>query len=675
MPSKNSPILALLLVAVLGVRCVDAWPRQAPRVRTILGGEYWWAEEVTDDYIDYLAQVKPDVIHGGVLGPELASTVHSEKHRKAITYISPSQARTVKDYLAWWRGFLKKVRRRGVKVQATISMSNVWGDHEQNLGWFRYYNDLWETDVLGPRPVDESAALMERNAQGKLIRYGEGWSRYVGCVNNPHWRHALKAMVRSGIEAGFDGFMVQFPHARGPCACEHCQEAFRSFLARRFAAESLRSKFGIVELESHRSASTGPRPGKAEPIDLAARQFGAESVKACFDEVFIQYGRSLRPDLIVSMWAHFRQFLDADVLFSKSMGNLDITKVVDERLLLPLDPWGRGEDYLWYSTPVYKSDLKAGVTGNATLTHRYLRAMAPNTPFEVLKYDYFRWRVTVGEALANGGIAFGAWKGGWSGGKDREEPHLKTYFRFIRDNDKYLGKRDSYAEVALLYPRQALYEGDASFLGPLRLAGRELIRNHILFSFVIDERLAETALGGYRALVAPSLKCLSDGQKRVLKDYIRDSGVVLMPQEAGASEAKAKLRFVRTAEDLKAPAGEQPGALQDKIRGTTRGKLSAFNAPWTVQVHADHQPDKRRLLVHFVNYNRDESQAGKELAIASEGVGVDLILPEGARTKRVRFLTPEVKGSQRLEFQQVGDRLRFTAPRFLVYGFAVVTYR
>jgi len=675
MASKSSLFLTHLLVAVLGVQCADAWPGRAPRVRTILGGEYWWAEEVTADYVDYLAQVKPDVIHGGVLGPELASTVHSEKHRKAITYISPSQARTMRDYLAWWHGFLKKVHRHGVKVQATISMSNVWGDHEENLGWFRYYNDLWESGLLGPRPVSESAALMERDAEGKLIRYGEGWSRYVGCVNNPHWRRVLKAMVRSGIEAGFDGFMVQFPHARGPCACEHCQKAFRSFLARRFAPETLRSELGIAGFESHQFTSTGPRPDKIEPIDLAARQFGAESVKACFDEVFIEYGRSLKPDLIVSMWTHFRQFLEADVLFSKSMGNTDVTRIVDERLLLPLDQWGRGEDYLWYSTPVYKSDLKAGVTGNATLTHRYLRAMASGTPFEVLKYDYFRWRMTVGEALANGGMAFGAWKGGWSGGKDREEPHLKTYFRFIRDNDQYLSKRDSYAEVALLYPRQALYKGDANFLGPLRMAGYELINAHILFDFVIDERLTETALRRYHALVVPSLRRLSDEQRRVLENYIRAGGILLMSQPAGAPEADTKLRFVRLGVDLEPPAGDDPGDLRDKIRGTTRGKLSVFRAPWTVQVHADHQPGNRRLLVHFVNYNRDESQAGKELPIACEAVGVDLVLPEGTRTRRVRFLTPEVRGPQRLEFQQIGNRLRFSAPRFLVYGFATVSYR
>ena len=654
---------ALCIVLLLGQ---PARLLAGERLRTILGGEYWYGGEVTPDYLDYLAEVKPDVIHGGVLGPELASTVHGDKHRKAITYISPGSARTMKDYCKWWRGFLEQAHRHGIKVQATFSLTNVWGDHENNLGWFRYYRYLWEQDVLGARPAPGVAALMERNAAGEMIRYGKGWSRYAGCVNNPHWRRALKAMAKLGVDAGFDGFMVQYPHARGPCACEHCQRAFRAFLARRFAVDALAKDFGIKDIRTHRFPVTGPRPGKSEPIDLAARQFAAESVKACFDEVFIDYGRSLKPDLIVSQWTHFRRFLQANVLSVKAQANVSIAKLVDERLLLPLPRWGRGEDYLWYSTPVYKSDLEIGITGNAALTHKYLRAMAPNTPFEVLKYDYFRWRVTVGEALANGGMAFGAWKGGWSGGLDREEPHLKTYFRFIRDNDKYLGQRQSHAEVALVYPRRTLVAGDAAFLAPFRRAGQELIAAPMLFDVIIDERLSLPELHRRRAAVIFGFDHLTEIQQAMLTAYRAAGGLLLAPSGEGD-----KLAFA----PLGAPPSAAPEGLAPTIRRLANGELSTFDAPWTVQVHADHQPQEHRFLLHLVNYNRDESQPKKELPIAAGPVGVDLILPVGVKARRIRFRTPEVKRSRKVAFTQSGRRLRFTTPGFLVYGFAAIDYR
>jgi len=36
--------------------------------------------------------------------------------------------------------------------------------------------------------------------------------------------------------------------------------------------------------------------------------------------------------------------------------------------------------------------------------------------------------------------------------------------------------------------------------------------------------------------------------------------------------------------------------------------------------------------------------------------------------RRVEFLTPEADQARELEFEQVGDRLRFRIPDFLVYG-------
>jgi hypothetical protein len=36
--------------------------------------------------------------------------------------------------------------------------------------------------------------------------------------------------------------------------------------------------------------------------------------------------------------------------------------------------------------------------------------------------------------------------------------------------------------------------------------------------------------------------------------------------------------------------------------------------------------------------------------------------------RRVEFLTPEAEQTRELEFEQVGARLRFRVPDFLVYG-------
>jgi hypothetical protein len=228
----------------------------------------------------------------------------------------------------------------------------------------------------------------------------------------------------------------------------------------------------------------------------------------------------------------------------------------------------------------------------------------------------------------------------------------------------------------------------------LRQASRALLTGHVLFDLVIDERLAEQTLRGYRAALIFDLGHLSDAQKRILAGYIGTGGVLVMPQTSPAPAGE--LRFVRLGPEMTIleKAGPQglaasdgsdgsdgvPGrtkqeTLPDSLRRATNGELSCFDAPWTVQVQADHQPWERRLLVHFVNYNRDESQPNKELPIAAEPVGVDLQMPGGLEAKRIRFLTPEVSAAQRLTFDQTGRRLRFRTPAFLVYGFAAVDYR
>jgi hypothetical protein len=87
-----------------------------------------------------------------------------------------------------------------------------------------------------------------------------------------------------------------------------------------------------------------------------------------------------------------------------------------------------------------------------------------------------------------------------------------------------------------------------------------------------------------------------------------------------------------------------------------------------------------RIVVHLVNYNRDEKvppaakgMAGAENPIPVENVRVSLNLPANARVTGVRFLTPEQQ-PQTMPFRQTGRTVEFTAPKFLVYGVCAVQF-
>src|SRR5262245_30585929 len=175
-------------------------------------------------------------------------------------------------------------------------------------------------------------------------------------------------------------------------------------------------------------------------------QFSQVSCKAAFDEVFVQYARSLKPGLLLAQWNHLGDFNQING---------------DERCLLPGHLWGRDEDYLWYSTggAACFTDLPAGFLGEGTLQARYLRGAFDNRPYTLGKYESTRIRAAIAELAANGGAAMGF----YTRFKDPEAcREIVRYYRFLSAHDAVLRGSSSHAEVLLLYPRTKVHEGDVA---------------------------------------------------------------------------------------------------------------------------------------------------------------------------------------------------------------------
>ena len=83
------------------------------------------------------------------------------------------------------------------------------------------------------------------------------------------------------------------------CHCQYCSDYARRFLGTRLTTEEIQGIFGIADLEEVPDVFTASSDCSEE---LAARlQFvlaqGSDlKRKESFDEVFIEYGRSLKPD-------------------------------------------------------------------------------------------------------------------------------------------------------------------------------------------------------------------------------------------------------------------------------------------------------------------------------------------------------------------------------------------
>jgi len=637
----------------------------------LFGGEYWnKGREITFQLFDTLREVRPQVLHASVFGPELLSGLPTAGQLVGITPVNPKGITTVKGYLAWWKKFNAEAHRLGIKVQSTFSLTLIFDNQPRDKGWFKYYNEQWEGDVLGPRPVKDPIDLLQRDRFGKPLtqRVSPDGYGYLGCPNNPHWRQLMKQLVRAGIEAGFDGYMVQFNY-RYDCLCSYCQQSFRDFLAEKYSPETLRDRFGIDNvakgfLDTTRGRENRLLPSGWEAVDrpgplaMEARQFTDESVKSALDDVFIGYGRSLKPDLMVSTWMHHRNFLVPGVDYRP------FEEINDERRLLSPVKWARGEDYVWYCLGVITSRLTEHVAGDASLSAKFIYSLGKGKPFVAGKYDYARPRLSLAEAWAHRGI-------GLVLDRDEFREILAPYYAFVHRYREFYYPSEPYTEVALVFPRRGLYDSDTLFLPVFDRFGHALLEDHVLFDVLMDQRLSQIDLSRYQAILLPTTIYLSPTERRQLQDYRKKGGTLLIASREIKPEEKGPELPPR---QVLVPATKDPAALAVRVRQEIGGKLSSCDAPWTVQMTVWQQASARRLIVHLVNYDRDEAAAGLENPRPTSPITVRLTLPKATNVERIKFVTPEQPEPEMLAVTTRDGQVSFQTPRFLVYGIAVLEY-
>ena len=576
-----------------------------------------WARYGDEGYLPFIKAAQPEIAQIGFYGGHFWSLAHTP-HGKGYPAHFPKQG--LDECGKWFSDLNLQLHRLGVKVVGHMNVKFLVGEPKGPKGprgFFKFYHEMWDEKKLGPRPAKDPLDFLERSADGKLIIHNSynigGMREYWACLNNPQWRAVLKVWTKQAIDRGVDGLMINYFY-RHDCHCRHCVAGFKKYLDERFTDKQLRTKFAIKDLAGHKFPEIvcWHNPKESTPLRREMLRWSQIANKLAFDDVFVKYGRSLKPDLIVAQWDHLGAF-------SQING--------DERCLLPADLWGKDEDYLWYSTggAAYFTDLKEGFLGEATLQARYIRGAFDDKPFTLGKYESTRIRLAISELIANGGAPMGFYT---RFGDPLARKEIVRYYQFLKRYDAIYRANRSHAEVALLYPRSRVHQGDVEAVAKFKQVGEQLLNRHVLFDVLPDDIASPQRLKAYQYVIRP-------GSADPLKNLPKD--------------------------------------------------LSRFTVPRTVRVSAS-RPAKspentsEEITVHFVNYNRDEPakrrSAGSgivdEKPIAVSGAKVDLRLPPGVRATKVTAFSPESPQPKTLTFDASGGRLRFEMPKFLVYGVARV---
>ena len=452
-----------------------------------------WANYADDSYLEFVRDAKPEVCQLGFYGGHFYSLAHTPQYKG---YPAHFPARGLPECGRWFDTRNAAVHDLGSKVVGHFNVTFLVGEPDGPdgpRGFFRFYRDLWDEKELGPKPVADPLDLLARNADGTPMaskNYSIGGMReFTACLNNPHWRAVLKAWAKRGLARGVDGYIINYFY-RHDCQCEHCRAGFHAYLDDRFTPAELMGKFGIADLKSHKFPEIvgWHDPAETTPLRLDMLRFSQLSAKAAFDEVFVKYARSLKPDLILGQWNHLGSF-------SQIRG--------DERTMLPSDIWGKDETYLWYSLggSGNYTDLANGYLGEGTLQARYVRGTFADKPFTLGKYEQTRTRAAIAELLANGGVPMGFYC-------RHEDPAAREvfvrYFGFVRDNDRVFRGNRPHAEVALLFPRSKVHAGDVSAVEAFKSVGGKLLDQHVLFDVLPDDTVTPEVRERYRAVADPT---------------------------------------------------------------------------------------------------------------------------------------------------------------------------
>ncbi len=567
-----------------------------------------WAEYGDPEYLPFIEEAQPEVAQFGFYGAHFWSLAHTP-FGKGYPAHFPVQGH--QECSQWFADMNRELHKRNVKVIGHFNVKFLVGDPdgpEGPRGFFKFYRDLWDEQVLGPKPVDDPLELLERNRDGSL-RTNDSYSigkmkEYWGCLNNPAWRQVLKAWVKFAVDQGVDGLIANYFY-RHDCHCRHCVAGFKEYLGKRYTADELRQAFGIDDLATHQfdEIVCWHKPEESTPLRREMLRWSQIANKRAFDEVFIEHGRALKPDLRVAQWNHLS-------FFSQISG--------DERCLLPAEMWGRGEDYLWYSTgaAAYFTDLEEGILGEGTLQARYIRGAFDDKPFTLGKYENTRIRAAIAELAANGGAPMGF----YTRFRDPEaRAEIARYYQFMKRYDTIYHANRPHAEVALLFPRSHVHQGNLQPLERFKQQGLELLNRHVLFDVLPDDIATKEKLQPYALVIDPA-------------------------------------------------QAEKPPELPKA--------LSRFRGPSTVRVSASRPASGNELTLHLINYNRSEPEkkrsAGRgisdEKPIAVDAFHVDLRLPPGQSVARATWITPEEPDGKPVTFTVEQGRLRCDVPRFLVYG-------
>lgn len=592
-----------------------------------------------------------------------------------------------------------------------------------SCGWYASPKDMWERskavepaleeaykrNILWSAMITSSAIIPEilperdvslyadRDAYGNVIKIAPWWQ---GCLNNPRFANFTKEIARSAIDAKIWG--IHYDESYGhwfwsypmPCFCDYCIQGFREWLKKE--QPSVWKELGINDLVNFNYRDFLAQNNlQSEPWNSPlAQEYWRFLLYSTLDrerEIVEDGKRYCREKWGKELIANANQY---------DMVNLS-SVVLGESPIYDFINIGWGLSFLPNQSSYIPCYLASRACGYDKPVVMFLDIQEEPPAFSALpnegKGQLFRW--LAGEAYASGCFyalhhRFSLWAG--------PVDELARIGQFIKKNAHLFRDTKPYADVYLAYSFASnIYDMFPKWWGRKDMPDHSKDYN-MLGNMLLDlgiqwaglflgegkafpDDVATCEKGAFSKLfprefpliIVPSAYALSDKNVKLLKDYVRVGGKLILLGECGIRDEKYRLRENPVWDDLieKGKVALIKDGNWDKPEQVLESVVRILRTRgWTppiielggkARTHKIIREGSKSLIIHIINTDFQEGKGFNKL----ENLKISLKIPKGFRpSQSVLCYSPDWDASPKeVKGRLQGDALILTLPPFDVW--------
>ena len=350
---------------------------------------------------------------------------------------------------------------------------------------------------------------------------------YEACYSGNYRNEYANSFVSHVLKNyAVDGIWHNAPGSGGICYCPKCQASYKASSGKEIPVLKSASE---EEVDRYMVWKVQAADQYMEKIKKTTKSFGDD--KAYTAEVFSIYGVGQKIDSGIDLDSarrHFDILVSVAFLTENSMGGQ----------FFPYENLNYGSTiikFLKSMSPEREAVVMYG--GNGT-THRLV--IDPQQDLKV-----WLWQI-----LSAGGRF---WNCYFTNVPTQTHDNRNAFneteiYEFVKTNEKLLEQHAPVSNIGIYYSRptrisyrQKLEEAD-HFGTDIRGVESVLMENHIPHDFILDDQLSKEKLQKYKVVFLPNVRCMSDREVELLKEFVRNGGNVIATYATSLCDPDGKER-------------------------------------------------------------------------------------------------------------------------------------